>query len=279
MTSDTDGTPPRRRRGGRRKSGPRPGQKPFDPLSQTWVEQGKSWLAKKARTERERNLAEAEFLARHFQLDERGALPEEEKSQNKGVGERQERVRRLTAYPPIPPGELQRLEGIIKSYGLPLSALSSDTAAFVVRRVMVDFHRLAVLRRTLAKPMFTADELIELMRVLKVKPAQLAEMVAPGTGTTRNNAMGSIHRWMHGASRPTSVLAIRLNRMIEQNVRRAPSGGAPLKREEAQLSQKPETVRRRAQKQRKRQEDRIEAPLAYAVRKEEADATETPDGD
>ena len=246
------------------------------------MEQGKSWLAKKARTDRERNRAEAEFLARHLQLDERGTLPEEEKSQNKGVAERQDRIRRLTNYPPIPPGELSRLEGIIKTYGLPLSALSSDTAAFVVRRVMVDFHRLSVLRRSLAKGLFTPDELVELMRVLKVKPAQLAEMVSPGSGVTRNNAMNSIHRWMHGASRPTSVLGIRLNRMIEQNVRRVPSGGAPLKREEAQLSQKPQTVRRRAQKQRKRQEGWIEAPLAYAVRKEAADATdttETPDGD
>lgn len=262
----------------RRKPGPRPGQKPFDPLSQTWVEQGQTWLARKSKTDRERRRAEAEWLSNHFQLNGRGSLPEDEKSTHKSVKEREERYKALTAYPRIPEGELERLEGIITRYGLPLSALSSDTAAFVVRRVMMDFHRLSTLRRAIRKPMFTPDELIELMRVLRLKPTQLAEMVAPGAGVGRDAAINSIQRWMHGVSQPTSVLGVKVNRMIEQNVRRRPSGGVPRPRSEEELSQKKDTARRRASRARARAEGQMEIPLSYAAQKareeaEQADAT------
>ena len=279
---ETPAPPPasRARKGGiRHKPGPRPGQKPFDPLSQTWVEQGQSWLARKPKTDRERKKAEAEWLARHLQLSEKGSLPEDERSHSNGLEERAKRYAALTAYPRIPEGELARLEGIIKKYGLPLSALSSDTAAFVVRRVMMDFHRLSTLRRAIRKPMFTPVELIELMRVMRLKPTQLAEMVAPGVGVTRDNAVGSIHRWMHGASQPTSVLGVRLNRMIEQNVRRKGSGGNPEATRGVVKSDKKETAKRRARKARAAERVQMEIPLSYAAQqarkaREEADATD-----
>ena len=283
--SDDAGGPPTRRarKGGLRKSkrwpngppGTRPGQKPFDPLAKTWVEQGKSALARKARTDRERNRSEAEWLAQHLQLTATGSLPEEEKSTHKSEAERKRRYASLLAFPPMPPAEVAYLAHLIKNYGLPLSALPSDTAAFVVRRVMMDFHRLSVLRRTLSPPMFTPDELLELMRVLKVNPTQLAELTFRGA-TTRWNAVGSIHRWMHGASKPTSVLAIKINRLIEQNVRRKASGGHPEMQRGKEISDKPQTVERRERKTRarRRSDSGIAIPLSYAAQRarEEADA-------
>ena len=275
MTPMPEEPPPRRpRKGGiRHKPGPRPGQKPFDPLSQTWTEQGKSWLAQKARTDRERRVAEAEWLAKHFQLDDKGRLPENEAAQDKGVKARETIRKKLTDFPRINDGELARLEGIIQRYGLPLAAMSSETASFVVRRVMMDFHRLSVLRRALKEPLFTPDELIELMRVLQVKPTQLAEMVAP---QNPNNARGSIFRWMHGAAHPTSVLGLKINRLIEQHVRHPKRGGFPGPRKESELVQDGDTARRRRSYRAKKQREAegMFIPLAPSARKhkEEADA-------
>lgn len=271
----------RRRRGGRRKPGPRPGQKPFDPLARTWTEQGKSWLARKARTDRAARIAEAEFLAKHLQLDAKGRLPEDERSGDKSLTERRERYAKLTDYPRIPEGERERLEGIIDAYGLPLSALSSDTAAFIVRRVMMDFHKLSSLRRAVQAPMFTPEELIELMRVLKVTPTQLADMLVGGQGPAAvNNSRGSIFRWMHGASRPTSTLGLKVNALIERYVRRPLRGGYPAPRKESELAQDPETAKRRNRHRAQEAKRAIPIPLAPSARnakteQEEADASET----
>ena len=280
--------PPRQRgerRGGRwphGKPGPKPGQKPFDPLSQTWTPMGQSWLARKAKTDKARRLAESQFLAAHFQLDPQGRLPEEEQAGNKGVRARAADHKRLTDFPVIPPGELQRLEGIIEKYGLPLTALSSRVAAFVMRRVMLDYFKMSNLRKTTKPPMFTPEELVELMRVLQVKPTQLADMVAPPKEGGRNNALGSIHRWMHGASTPTSLLAIKINRLIEQRVRRSMVGGYPGKIEGVPHSDKPVTVERRERKykERRRKKEEMVIPVSQSAREaleREADASQRSD--
>lgn len=273
----------RRRTGGRRKPGPRPGQKPFDPLARTWTEQGKSWLARKARTDRAARVAEAEFLATHLQLDDRGRLPEEEAAGNKSLTERRERYAKLTDYPRIPDGERERLEGIIATYGLPLSALSSDTAAFILRRVMMDFHKLSSLRRAIQPPMFTPEELVELMRVLKVTPTQLADMLVGSQGpAATNNFRGSIFRWMHGASKPTSTLGLKVNALIDRYVRRPLRGGYPAPRKEETLSKEKDTVRRRNSRRAQEEKRAIPIPLAPSARNAQnaqkdadADATET----
>lgn len=291
----TDEPPRRARRGGIRRKpteptvdpvdpkwpngrpGPKKGQKPFDPLSQTWVAQGKSWMARKARADRAKRVSDAEWLANHFQLSPSGSLPEDERSTHKSAKEREERYASLMAFPRIPEHELQELERLIGAYGVPLSDLSSDTAAFVVRRVMMDFHRLSTLRRAVRKPLFTPDELVGLMREMRLKPAQLAEVLAPGAGISANAAMNSINRWMHGVSQPTSVLGVKVNRLIEQRVRRRPAGGAPMARREEDLSQKKETASRRARKERQDRQGQMQIPLSYAAQKarEEADADET----
>lgn len=285
MPEERPARPRGTRRGGRwpnGKPGLRKDQEAFDPLSQTWIRQGQSWLARKTKTEKALRLAESQFLANHFQLDAQGRLPEEEQAGNKGVKARSADRRRLTDFPVMPPGELQRLEGIIEKYGLPLTALSSRVASFVMRRVMFDYFKMSNLRRTTKPPMFTPEELTELMRVLKVKPTQLADMVAPPKEGGRNNALGSIHRWMHGASTPTSVLAIKINRMIEQNVRRVRTGGFPGKFEGVELSAKPETVKRRTRvrNQRRRGEEEMVIPVSQSAKEaleREADASARPD--
>jgi hypothetical protein len=226
-------------------------------------------------------VAEAEFLAAHFQLDAEGKLPEDEQAGNKGVKARNAQKAQLYDFPRIPDGELQRLEGIIEKYGLPLSVMSSRIAAFVLRRVMADYFRLSTLRRTIKPPMFTAEELVELMRVLQLKPAQLADVVSPPKDGGRNNALGSIHRWMHGASTPTSLLAIKINRLIEQNVRRVGTGGFPGKFEGVPRSNRPETVLRRERKYRERRVAREEMviPVSQSAKdamERKADA-ETPE--
>jgi hypothetical protein len=277
--SETPEPPVRRRRRGGRKPGPRPGQKPFDPLARTWTERGKSWLARKAKTDRERRMAEAEFLAKHLQLDERGRLPSDEAARDLSLEGRQARYAQLTNYPRIPEGERDRLEHIIATYGLPLSALSSDTAAFIVRRVMMDFHKLSSLRRANTAPMFTPEELIELMQHLKVTPTQLADMLAGSQGPAAvNNARGSVFRWMHGASKPTSTLAVKLNALIDRYVRRPLRGGYPAPRKEEDLAKDPETAKRRTRYRAQQERRAIPIPLAPSARKDrpgEADATET----
>lgn len=248
------------------------GQPEFDPLSQTWVPLGQSKLARDARAKKAQQRAEAEFLARHYQLDQRGRLPESEASFKLSVKARQNRSRLMRDYPPIPEGELERLEGIIKAYGMPMLRLSSDTAAFVMRRVMLDFHSLATLRRVVRPPMFTPEELIALMQALDVRPFQLARLVDPKRYDAAN---AMIHRWLHGVNYPTGVTAVRVNRMIEQHVRRkvAPVsvGSATDRRripgrvtDEAQLSQNPKTVRRRRNKGGRGIERATNVPLSRA---------------
>lgn len=243
---------------------------------------GQSFLAKQAKTKKSRAVAEAEFLAAHFQLDPDGKLPEDEQAGNKGVKARNAQKARLYDFPRIPDVELQRLEGIIEKYGLPLSAMSSRVAAYVLRRVMADYFKLSTLRRAIKPPMFTPEELVELMRVLKVKPAQLAEMVAPPRDPdARNNSLGSIHRWMHGASTPTSLLAIKINRLIEQNVRNTRTGGFPGKFDGVARSNRPETVLRRERKYRERRRGKEEMviPVSQSAKEaleRKADATTEP---
>ena len=242
---------------------------PFDPLSRTFRPLGATYTARNITLHRQRMRAEAEFLAAHYQMDKTGKLPGDEGAQNLSMTKRRERIERLTTFPPIPPGELERLEGIIAAYGLPLTQLSSDTAAFVMRRVMLDFHRLAVLRREQRPGLFTREELIELMRVLKVRPAHLAQMVA-GSSVSLDAAQGNIDRWLHDAARPTGTMAIRVNRLIEQNVRHPKRGGTP--RPEKDLSTEKDTVRRRTQVRAAKERRAAVIPLAPSARRD-ADAT------
>lgn len=248
----------------------------FNPLSQTTVPLGQSKLAKTAKQKREEALAEAAFLTKHFQLDDQGRLGENENHQRLSHSARAAMRRKLTDFPRIPQYEADRLEEMIRKWGLPLSALSSDTAAFVVRRVMFDYHRLAILRRRTRKPMFTPDELIELMRVMNVKVFQLAHIIEP---SRPNAANGMLHRWVHGVNLPTGTTAIKVNRLIEQQVRRKKAGGFPAPRKEDDLSAKPETVSRRDRWRRARAP--LDLPLASAASaarrqregKNDADAT------
>lgn len=291
----TESEPPRRRRtGGIRRERPRAterrsrsaemlaahqrrGDPLFDPETGTWRDLGKTLQAKRAILAREQKQAEVEWLARHLQLDERGRLPEEEQAGNWSVSKRRAIYNRLTNFPRIPEGELQRLEGIIARYGLPLSVLSSDTAAFVVRRVMMDFHRLAGLRRGTRKGMFTAEELLQLLEQLKVTPSEFGEMVWP---QNPNAARGNTYRWLHGVSQPTGLMAVKVNRMIEQQVRRKRTGGFPARFEGEVKSDKPTTVERRERLNRARKRGVMHIPLAKSAqqREDDADATERPDG-
>lgn len=223
---------------------PQRGQKPFDPLSQTWTPQGQSALARRWKREYESKVAEAEWLQRHFKLEDGGRLSRGEATHGLSKKRREEREDALTAFPRMPEHDLQELQRLIGAYGLPLARMDSDTAAFILRRVLLDYFKLTILRRSIRKPMFTPDELIELMRVMRLKPAQLAQVIQPDN---YNAAMGNISRWMHGASQPTGVTAMKVNRLIEQQVRRKKSGGFPALRPEGELSDKPDTARRRNQ--------------------------------
>jgi hypothetical protein len=253
---------------------PTKGNKMFNPLSSTVVPLGRSRLARTTKQKREEALVEAEFLAHHFQLDDQGRLGETENSTKISHAARTAIRKRLSDFPRIPQYEADRLESIIAKYGLPLSALSSDTAAFILRRVMFDYHRLSVLRRRVRKPLFTPEELIELMRVMNVKPFQLAHILEP---VRFNAANGLIHRWIHGVNHPTGLTAIKTNRLIEQQVRRKKAGGFPAPRQEEALSDKPATVERRSRL--RRAEKALNLPLASAARKQregnnDADATD-----
>lgn len=182
-------------------------------------------MARDSKRRLESARAEAEYLARHFQLDEKGRLDSSESGTKMSFAQREAKQERLTNFPVMPEGERERLEGLIKRYGLPLAALSSDTAAFVVRRVMLDWFKLNVLRRAIKPGLFTQEELIELMRELQVQPSGLAEMVDPAR---KGPMINMIHRWLHGVNRPVGLGAIRVNRLIEQHVRRKKSaGGTP----------------------------------------------------
>lgn len=248
----------------------------YDPLARTWRPLGKTIQARRAQTDRTARIAEAEWLANHFQLDPQGRLPADEQAGNFSVKQRRDNRSRLTDFPRIPEGELMRLEGIIQKYGLPLATLSSDVAAFVVRRVMMDFHRLSALRRGIKDGMFTSEELLELLTVLKVNPGQFAEMVWPDNVTA---SRGNVYRWLHGISKPTGLMAIKVNRMIEQMVRRKGSkGGMPEMSKGMGTSDNPVSAARRERKYRqRRREGEMDIPLARSAQ-EEADANSGPDG-
>ena len=248
---------------------PLKGNKMFNPLSQTNVPLGRSKLARDTKQKREEAVAEAAFLAKHFQLEGGGRLGETENSTKLSYSARQAMRKKLTDFPRMPQYEVDRLEAMIRRWGLPLSALSSDIAAFIVRRVMFDYHRLAVLRRRTRKPLFTPEELIELMRVMNVKAFQLAHIVEP---SRPNAANGLIHRWMHGVNHPTGTTAIKVNRLIDQQVRRKKAGGFPARREDETLSDKPQTVERRTRL--RRAEQRLNLPLASAARKQREEHTD-----
>lgn len=245
----------------------------FNPLKQTQVPLGQSKLARDARTSRARAQAEAEWLANHFQLDAQGRLDSSESGEKLTKTQRDAKYKRLTDFPRIPEAELARLEAIIKRYGLPLSALSSDTAAFVVRRVMLDYWRLSILRRKIRPPMFTPEELIALLQEMNLQAAGLADLLTPDRREGTNNMLW---RWIHGVNAPTGVIGLRVNRLIEQHVRRKrrtdappPSRAIPGRRG-AYTSTNPSTVARRQRKWR-RTEIVADAPTTQAVRKEEED--------
>lgn len=286
-----DALPPQRPRGKRRGGikhtdalGRTANNSLIDPKTGDYREAGNTVLAKRAKLERDKATAEAEWLAHHLQLDSRGRVPERwawdgsmDRS-NRGPQARKKNYDALTNYPRIPDGELERLEGIIQKYGLPLAALSSDVAAFVVRRVMVDFYRLASLRRQTRKGLFTQDEFIALLKHLEMNPKQFAEYL--GTANP-NAARNSIYRWFHGISAPTGILAIKVNRLIEQQIRRkgVRTGGNAERFRGTHTSDNPITAERRARKEReRRREAEMHIPLARSAQEREADATERPDG-
>jgi hypothetical protein len=234
----------------------------FNPLKQTQVEPGQSKLARDARAKRARSVTEAEWLARHFQLDAYGRLDSSETGVKMAQSDRKAKYERLTGFPVMPPGELARLVEIIATYGLPLASLPSDTAAFVVRRVMLEYWRLNVLRRKAAVPLFTPDELIALLREMNMQVAGLSEMLDPHRKDATNNLLW---RWLHGVNKPTGTVALRVNRLIEQHVRRKRTAGAQDGR--ANYSTNPTTVQRRLRKERSRREGIVQdAPTTLAAR-------------
>ena len=242
----------------------------FNPLKQTQVPLGQSKLARDARTSKASAQAEAEWLARHFQLDAQGRLDSSESGEKLTKSQRDAKHKRLTDFPRIPEGELQRLEEIIKRYGLPLAALSSDTAAFVVRRVMLDYWRLSILRRRIRPPMFTPEELVALLQEMNLQVAGLADLLTPDRKSGTNNMLW---RWIHGVNAPSGTVALRVNRLIEQHVRRKKRTDAPPSRvipgrRGAYTSTNPSTVARRQRKWR-RSEIVTDAPTTRAARKEE----------
>jgi hypothetical protein len=250
---------------------PIPNEEPFDPLSQTVIPLGQGKTATALDALRTLSLREAEALAKHFQLTERGTLRNDESQQHMGRSKRRTKIVGLHEFPPAPPKAKEAVERFVATYGLPLQDLSSDTAAFILRRVMYDYFRLAILRRQKKEPLFTPDELIELMRVMRLKPFQLAEFLSAGDPKQRNSLSGLIHRWMHGASRPVGVRAMRVNRLIEQQVRRPRSqtGGTARYKTAGEYSTNPESVRRRLAWLRRKERGKELIPIAKSALQEE----------
>lgn len=250
------------------KPGQKPGRRLFTPGDRDWQPLGmESTVARKAITKREAQRAEAEFLSRHFKLVN-GSLPPEEDSTKLGPDKRQARFEALNAFPRMPEADLQELQRIIGAYGLPLVRLDSDTAAFVMRRVMLDYFRLNILKRAAQPGLFTPEELLELMHVANLTPTRLAEITHP---LLPHNGLTNIQRWLNKASVPTGLHAIRVNRLIDQHVRRR-GKSRDQRREQRRGYQrgsiKPETVARSARQARAdAKRGRIEAPLASAARK------------
>ena len=239
----------------------------FDPLTRSMYPLGEIKIARDARTKRMLAEADAAWMAKHFQLTEDGKLDPKESAQLTAK-ERAAKYKRLTDFPRIPPGELDRLERIIAQYGLPLAALSSDIAAFVLRRVLIEYHRLTTLHRRTNKGLFTPEELLELLTVMQLKPWELADALRGGqVGTRDRHAINNlIQRWLHGVNKPNGITAIRVNSLIEQHVRKtkARAGGFPaVSRPGVARSENPDTVQRRTRRERQRKP--AVAPLTKAA--------------
>jgi hypothetical protein len=212
------------------KPGQKKGRPLFKPGDREWQPLGmESTVAKRAITKREAARVEAEWLAKHFQLE--GTSLGDESSSVMSTQKREAYKARLTSFPRIPDHDLQELQRIVATYGLPIATLDSDTAAFILRRVMLEYFKLNVLKRSTRPGLFTTDELLELMHRQGWTISDLAEITkaeAPHAGLT------NISRWLNGASVPTGIHAMRVNRLIEQYVRkpdrprgRGSSGGNP----------------------------------------------------
>lgn len=200
------------------KPGPKPGTRHFVPGDTSWKPLGeRSVLTKRAKTKLESQRAEAEWLANHFQL-EGASLGRREATKHLSMSGRKNRITRLTAFPRMPDYELQEFQRLIGAYGLPIAQLDSDTAAFVVRRVMLDYFKLGILRRAIKPPMFTSAELLELLHAMHLTPQELGRLTNPGNPS---GGFANLTRWLNEASKPTGIHAVRVNRLIEQHVRRA----------------------------------------------------------
>ena len=242
------------------KPGQKKGRPVFKPGDREWTPLGMgSTVARKAVNKREAQRAEAEWLAHHFQLTGT-SLGVDENSMSLSTKKRQDRQDALTAFPRIPDHDLQELQRIIGAYGLPIAALDSDTAAFVLRRVMLDYFKLNILRRSIKPGYFTPEELTELLHVMGITPAELGHITK---AENPHGGLTNILRWLNGASMPHGLHAMRVNRLIEQHVRRAPSGGNP-GQQTRRPSTKPETIQREAR--RKRAKNRLDVPLASAAK-------------
>jgi len=244
------------------KPGPKRGRKPFEPGDMEWKPLGEgSTLARRARVKREQQRAEAEWIAHHFQLDGT-KLGKGESTATLSLSGRKTRQDNLTAFPRMPDHELQELQRIIGAYGLPIAQLDSDTAAFILRRVMLDYYKLNILRRALKPGMFTPDELLALLHAMKLNPAELGAISKPNDP---HGGLTNVLRWLNEASRPQGIHAVRVNRLIEQYVRKVPSGGNRGQIASRGRSEKPATVERAARRATKPRYV-TDAPLASAAK-------------
>jgi hypothetical protein len=245
------------------KPGQKKGRKLFTPGDREWQPLGMdSTIAKKAITKRESARVEAEWLARHFQLE--GTSLGTESSTAMSSAKREAYRARLTAFPRMPEHELQELERIIGAYGLPVARLSSDTAAFVLRRIMMEYFKLNVLKRAITPGLFTKDELLELLHRRGWTTSDLAAITRaddPRAG------LSNIARWLNGASNPVGIHAMRVNRLIEQHVRKADQrrSGGNLGQRLKSPSENPETVKRNARARKSRTLSRDQVPTASAA--------------
>lgn len=243
------------------KPGPKKGRPLLTPDHPDYKPLGdESTVARRAKLKRERQKAEAEWLARHFQL-EGTRYGAHENSTVLSLRQRMDRQEALVAFPRIPEHELQELQRLIGAYGLPIARLDSDTAAFILRRVLLDYFKLNILRRATKPPMFTPEELLALLRAMKLQPLELAHITS---ANNHNAGLGNIMRWLNGGTQPTGIHAMRVNRLIEQHVRRSPAGGNPSQQAKRPRSQNPETVKRAVRRAKRRTV--VDAPLASAAR-------------
>lgn len=247
------------------KPGQKPGRKLFTPGDREWKPLGmESTIARKAITKREAQRAEAEWLARHFQLE--GTSLGDESSTRMSKSRRDAYQARLTAFPRMPDHDLQELQRIIAAYGLPITQLDSDTAAFLVRRVMHEYFKLNILKRAAKPGMFTPDELLELMHRKGWTPSELGAITRaddPRAGLT------NITRWLNKASMPQGIHAMRVNRLIEQYVRKPDQRrtGGNLGQRIKNPTDNPDSIRRREYDRARRKIDNV--PTASAAKQAE----------